>query len=59
MGPLPQTPTDFVLPWPIMPFIGNQYNMCQACTFADDVVEDIFHNINMRLYGCIAIEDMV
>ena len=59
MGPLPQMPTDFVLPWALLPFVGDQANMCQMCIFADDVAEDIFHDINMGLNGCIAIEDMV
>ena len=59
MGSLPQMPTDFVLPWSITPFTGERFNMCQACTFADDVAEDIFHDINDKLNGQIAIEDMV
>ena len=59
MGSLLQMPTDFVLPWPITPFTGERSNMCQACTFADDVAEDIFHNINDKLNGYIAIKDMV
>ena len=33
--------------------------MCQACTFTDDVAEDVFHDINDKLNGQIAIEDMV
>ena len=51
MGPLPQMPTDYVLPWAMMPFVGDQATMCQICIFADDVAEEVFHEINMRLNG--------
>ena len=59
MGPLPQTPTDFVLPWALTPYVGDQAMMCQMCIFTDDVAEDVFHDINDKLNGHIAIEDMV
>ena len=51
MGPLPQTPTDFVLPWALTPYVGDQATMCQMCIFVDNVAEDVFHKINMRLNG--------
>ena len=51
MGPQPQMPTDFVLPWAFTPYIGDQATMCQMCIFMDDVAEEVFHEINMRLNG--------
>ena len=59
MGPLPQTPTDYIVPLSLTLFIGDKTNMCQSCTFADDVAEEIFHDINMKLNGRIAINDTV
>ena len=33
--------------------------MCQACSFTDDVTEDVFHDINEQLNGWLAIDGMV
>jgi hypothetical protein len=59
MGPLPQTPADAVVPLTLIPYIADQATMCQTCIFADDVAEDVFHEINQRLNRQLAVEDMV
>ena len=51
MGPLPQTPTDVVLPWTLTPYVADQATMYQTCIFADDIAEEVFHEINWRLNG--------
>ena len=59
MGPLPQTPMDCMVPLAVVPFKVDTTNMCQSCVFADNVAEEVFHDINMKLNGCIAVGDMV
>jgi hypothetical protein len=59
MGPLPQTPTDVIVPLTLVPYVADQSTMCQTCVHADDIAGEIFHEINQSLNGPLAMEDMV
>ena len=51
MGPLPQTPTDLVVSMTLMPYLQDQSIMCPTCVFADDIAEEVYHEINQWLNG--------
>ena len=59
MEPLPQTPMDLVVPMTLMLYLADQATMCQTCIFADDMAEEVYHEINQRLNRQLAIDDTV
>ena len=59
MGPLPQTPTNIIVPLTLVPYIVDQSTMCQTCIHADDIVGEVFYKINQSLNGQLAMEDTV
>ena len=59
MGPLPQTPTDIIVALTLTPYVPDQSTMCNVCVHGDEVVAEVFQEINHCLNGPLVMEDTV
>ena len=51
MGPLPQTPTDIIVPLMLVPYMADQATMCQTCVFVDNVAFVLLADVDFDQLG--------